>query len=87
MAFKIVYKPAAQKRLKHLNKAVIKRILQKIVLLSEQIASCSLVAMKGQWTGCYRMQVGDYRVIYSLLHGQEILVIEEMGYRSDIYEE
>jgi hypothetical protein len=39
--------------------------------------------MHGEWQGCYRLRVGEYRVIFRYIEdGLEILTV---GHRSDVY--
>jgi mRNA interferase RelE/StbE len=44
-------------------------------------------AMKGQWAGCYRYRLGDYRVIYQLERDEHLIVIVAVGHRRDVYDE
>jgi mRNA-degrading endonuclease RelE of RelBE toxin-antitoxin system len=40
--------------------------------------------LHGEWAGCFRLRVGDYRVIFRpIADGLEILTV---GHRSEIYE-
>ena len=39
--------------------------------------------MRGEWQGCYRLRVGEYRVIFRYIgDGLEVLAV---GHRSDVY--
>ena len=39
--------------------------------------------MHGEWQGCYRLRIGEYRVIFRTIEeGLEILTV---GHRSDVY--
>jgi mRNA interferase RelE/StbE len=44
-------------------------------------------ALKGQFSGRYRIRSGHYRVIYRLEREERRIVIEKIGHRSDVYEE
>lgn len=35
--------------------------------------------------GFYKLRVGDYRVIYEILHEEQMIVIHEVGHRREIY--
>ena len=35
--------------------------------------------------GLYNLRVGDYRVLYEILHGEQTIVIHAIGHRRDIY--
>ena len=42
--------------------------------------------MKGQKYGiCFRLRVGDYRVIYTVDHGALIVCVVDAGNRGDVY--
>lgn len=66
--YRSVFTERAVENLKKLDKAVAARILKKIADLAAQIDTFPHYAMKGQWSGYYRLRVGDYRIIYMLDH-------------------
>ena len=80
--FKLFYKNSVAKDLKRLSKDEIKRILNGI---EEKIIADPFLGkpLKGDFRGCYRYRFGDYRVIYSIVN-QEILILR-IGHRKDIY--
>ena len=50
--------------------------------LQEELRSLSLV---DDLTGLYKLRIGDYRVVYEILHAEEIIVIHLIGHRREIY--
>jgi mRNA interferase RelE/StbE len=80
--YKLFYKNSVAKDLKRLSKDEIKRILNGI---EEKIIADPFLGkpLKGDFRGCYRYRFGDYRVIYSVVN-QEILILR-IGNRKDIY--
>jgi mRNA interferase RelE/StbE len=40
--------------------------------------------LHGEWDGCYRLRIGDYRVIFRYIEGG--LEILALGHRSEIYQ-
>ena len=80
--YKLFYKNSVAKDLKRLSKDEIKRILKGI---EEKIIADPFLGkpLKGDFRGCYRYRFGDYRVIYSVVN-QEILILR-IGHRKDIY--
>ena len=82
MAYKLSYKSSVSKDLKRLQKDEIKRILTGIEakIVPNPFLGKSL---KGDFRGCYRYRFGDYRVIYTILK-QEIIVLR-IGHRKEIY--
>lgn len=82
--YKIRWKVAAGKELSKLNNNIILKIIDAVEKLSENPLPKGARKLKGtQHT--YRIRVGNYRVIYSLIH--EVLVVEVIraGHRKDIY--
>lgn len=82
MAYNIVYKKSVQRDLKKLNKAEVQRILNQIEKDLSKKADTYPV-LKGQFAGLRKYRIGDYRVIYTIL-GDDILILR-IGYRKDIY--
>lgn len=82
MAFNLSYKESVAKDLKRLPKSEILRILQAI---EEHITPDPFAgkALKGDFRGCHRYRLGDYRIIYSI-NNQTILILK-IGHRKDIY--
>ena len=82
MAYKLFYKSSIEKDLKNLPKSEIKKILNGI---EERIVTNPYLGkpLKGDFRGCYRYRFGDYRVIYSVIN-EEILILR-IGNRKDIY--
>jgi len=73
--------------LKRLDKTVVRRILSKLEWLAENAATIPHAPLSGDWSGFYRLRVGDYRAIYRLDHSGHLIVVEIVGHRSDIYDE
>lgn len=82
MAYNIVYKKSVQRDLKKLNKAEVQRILNQIEEDLSKNADTHPV-LKGRFAGLRKYRIGDYKVIYTIL-GDDILVLR-IGNRKDIY--
>jgi mRNA interferase RelE/StbE len=41
--------------------------------------------LTGDLTGFYKLRVGDYRVLYQVLHGDRLIVVHVIGHRREIY--
>ena len=84
MAFNIKYKKSIERDLGRLDKKEARRILNKIENdLSEHAESYPV--LKGEFAGLRKMRVGDYRVIFTLMDG-DILILR-VGHRRDIYKQ
>jgi mRNA interferase RelE/StbE len=73
--------------LKRLDKPVARRILDKLSWLATNATMVTHTSLTGEWSGFYRLRVGNYRVIYQMDHGIHLIVIEVIGHRREIYAE
>ena len=82
MAYKLSYKSSVAKDLKHLHKDETRRILNGI---EERILLNPLSGrpLTGDFRDCYRYRFGDYRVIYSVINHEVIIL--RIGNRKDVY--
>ena len=76
--------PAAHE-LAQLDKQIGQRIVKRIRWLAENLDDVQPVALKGDLAGFYRLRVGDYRVVYEILHGDRVIVIHLIGHRREVY--
>ena len=80
MAFNIKYKKSIERDLGRLDKKEARRILGKIEKdLSERAESYP--ALKGEFAGLRKMRVGDYRVIFTIIDS-DVLVLS-IGHRRE----
>jgi mRNA interferase RelE/StbE len=82
LAFSIKYKKSIERDLGRLDKKEARRILDKIEKdLSERAVSYPV--LKGEFAGLRKMRVGDYRVIFTIVDN-DILILR-IGHRREIY--
>ena len=82
MAYNISYKASVQRDLKKLSKAEARRILDEIEKTLSKKAD-TYPALKGEFAGLRKFRVGNYRVIFAILH--EDVVVLKIGDRKDVY--
>jgi mRNA interferase RelE/StbE len=82
--FSIHWKSSAVKELKKLSKDTISRIIKAVEKLSETPYPDGVRKLVGS-EHTYRIRVGDYRVIYTILHANLVIEIVRVGHRKDIY--
>jgi mRNA interferase RelE/StbE len=87
LPYTLVLTEDSEADLKRLDKSVARRIIKKLRRLAANTKVYPHVALKGQWSGFYRLRVGDYRVIYALDHEERIITVIVIGHRSNIYDE
>ena len=61
------------------------RIFNKIEWLSLNFEQITPLSLTGQWSGFYKLRVGDYRVIYELDAENQLIIIIRVGHRREIY--
>ncbi len=82
MPGRILYKASVSRDLKKINPKEVERILREIrtVLGDNPEAGEALV---GEFKGLYKIRVGDYRVIYTVIDGDALVL--RIGHRSKVY--
>ncbi|GAB4511201.1 MAG: type II toxin-antitoxin system RelE/ParE family toxin [Anaerolineae bacterium] len=77
----------AEESLRKLDKTVLQRIIRKLRWLAQNADTIAHTALKGEWSGFFRLRIGDYRVIYRLDSEGQIIVVELVGHRREIYDD
>lgn len=76
---------AATRELARLDKPLSRRIVERITWLVRNLGAIRPEALTGEFAGFCKLRVGDYRVIYELLHEEQTVVIHAIGHRREIY--
>lgn len=76
---------SATRELAWLDKPIGRHIVERINWLAANVDEIRLEPLKGELTGLYKLRVGDYRVIYEILHEESTIVIHAIGHRREIY--
>lgn len=80
---KVEWTAEALDDLPKLDRFVQKRLLQKITWFSQNFDRLMSEPLSGEFSGCYKIRAGDWRVIYTL--EENAIVIQALGHRRDIY--
>ena len=85
--FKVEFLAEAIKELSELDKPIQRIIKEKIDLLAQNPDNLknNIKALKGEFSGKYRLRVGDYRVIYRVENEIITITIIRIGHRKEIY--
>lgn len=75
----------ATRELGRLDRPVARRIVERINWLAANLDDIRPQPYTGDLAGLYKFRVGDYRVIYEILHDEQAIVIHQIGHRSEIY--
>lgn len=72
MSYSVSFESESITDLDNLDQVVRLRILNKIQWLSVNFEQITPLSLTGQWSGFYKLRVGDYRVIYELRYRRTI---------------
>jgi len=85
--YTLEFLPSAVKELKKLDRVAQKKIKEKLELLIENLDDLknNIKALKGEYSGLFRLRVSDYRVIFRVEEERIVITILRVGHRKDIY--
>ncbi len=81
MTYKIIIEKQAKKFIRKLNESQQRRVLHAIYQLPD---TGDIKTIQGQ-KGMYRLRVGDYRILYTIDHGELTVFVVDIGNRGDVY--
>ena len=84
MRYEVSVVPAALKTFVKLDKPIRRRLQSAIDGLAEEPRPHGSIALKGH-AGMHRIRVGDYRVVYEVQDGKLVVLVVDLGHRSEIY--
>ena len=76
---------SATRELERMDKPVGRRIVERITWLAANFDDIKPEALTGDLTGLQKLRVGDYRVIYEVLHTERTVLIHAIGHRRELY--
>jgi mRNA interferase RelE/StbE len=79
------FRPAALRQLRKLDPQVARRIKAATDGLCGDPRPHGVKALSGQH-GWLRIRVGDYRIIYEVRDSELVLLVIQIGHRSEVYE-
>lgn len=86
-AYTIILSDRAEEDLRRLDKTNANRVRGKLKELAQKAASYPHTALKGKYSGLYRLRIGNYRAVYELFHEDQLIVVVRIGHRREVYEE
>jgi mRNA interferase RelE/StbE len=73
--------PKAEKEIERLDHKIQDRVFDKMASLAANPLPVQVVKLKN--TDCYRVRVGDYRIVYEIFN--DVMYILKVGHRKDVY--
>ena len=84
MSYQIEFSREARKAFKALSSEIQIRLDARIQALSSGPRSVNAVRMSGL-DDCYRIRIGEYRVVYKVFNGQLLILVLRLGHRREVY--
>ncbi|PIR44676.1 MAG: type II toxin-antitoxin system mRNA interferase toxin, RelE/StbE family [Candidatus Vogelbacteria bacterium CG10_big_fil_rev_8_21_14_0_10_51_16] len=84
-AWTIEFEESAEEELRNLSGMINDRIVEKLHWLEENFDSITPLPLHAQWSGFYKLRIGDWRVIYDISWDDCLLTIVLIGHRTKIY--
>lgn len=84
MAYSILLAPPAERQLKSLAEPVQKRIARRLRTLAENPRPHDVKTLAGE-EDLYRLQEGDYRIVYTIRDKELIVLVVKIGARKEVY--
>jgi mRNA interferase RelE/StbE len=85
MSYFIEYEPEAIADLENLTQTIRERVVKKINWLAENFDQINPQALTADLVGLFKLRVGDYRVIYEFNREEEIIFIDRVRHRREVY--
>jgi mRNA interferase RelE/StbE len=83
VTYSLQIKASAAKALKRIARSDRIRLIDAIDRLRDEPAAGSV--LKGEFAGLRRLRIGDYRVIYEVIHRELVVLIVRVGHRGRVY--
>ena len=83
MAYSLRIKESAAKALQRIHKPDRIRLIEAIDRLRETPTAGGV--LKGEFSGLRRLRVGQYRIIYEVIHEELLVLVVRIGHRREIY--
>ena len=85
MIYKITVKKSAAKEIENLPIKIVPKIARCILGLAENPRPKNSKKLKASSSNLWRIRIGDYRVVYTIDDKIEIVDVQKVGHRKDIY--
>ena len=86
MSYSVEYEPEAAADLERLTQAARERVINKITWLAENFDQITPQALTADLSGFFKLRVGDYRVIYEFSRDDEVISIDRIRHRREVYD-
>ncbi|AFZ23203.1 addiction module toxin, RelE/StbE family [Cylindrospermum stagnale PCC 7417] len=85
MSYFVEYESEAFADLEELTQSVQKRVVNKINWLADNFDQITPQPLTADFSGFFKLRVGDYRVIYEFSQEERIIFINRIRHRREVY--
>ena len=85
MPYAVEIQASADDDFDRLDAAIARRVRNELVELSGRAEAAPHEALTGPLRGLFRLRVGDYRVLYTLDHGNRRITVRSVQHRNEVY--
>jgi mRNA interferase RelE/StbE len=83
--YRLRFPESTQKVFDGLDKSVSVRILRKLTWLAENAGKVQEEGLRGDLSRFSKLREGDYRILYEIVFEDKLIIVHEIGHRSEIY--
>ena len=83
--YQVRFLEPATRDLTKLDKSIAQRTIKKLLWLAENLENIKPEPLSAELAGFYKLRVGNYRVIYEILHEEKSVIVHAIGHRREIY--
>jgi mRNA interferase RelE/StbE len=77
--YKLVFSLEGKNSIASLDKDIAQRVLDKLKWLIQDIDNITLIPLRGNLLGLYKLRAGDWRIIYDVNHKEKVITVSEEG--------
>lgn len=83
--WRVILTREAEKDLDKLHKQIRKRVIEKVLWLSNNFEEVIPLPLGGRWQGFFKLRIGDWRAIYEIDHSKREIMVHLIDKRDKIY--
>jgi mRNA interferase RelE/StbE len=83
--YRLNFTEGVQGSIKSLDKNIRQRVFDKLKWFIQNVDNLTLLPLKGNLSGLYKLRVGDYRIIYEVNLNDKVVTVHKIGHRKEIY--
>lgn len=83
--YRLRFPESTQKAFNGLDRSVSVRILRKLTWLAKNADEVQEEGLRGDLSRFSKLREGDYRILYEIDFEEKVIIVHEIGHRSEVY--